>query len=114
MKRRAKSYHLADGRAVLAQEELIIAASEAVWKRMKAQEIGAGELARRLDVSSANASHLLNGERNMTLRTLSDIAFVLGAKVDIRLSTKRTGRSKSDEKAGRSRPPKPLGSGRGK
>ena len=44
------------------------------------------EIAESLNKSKAYVSQLLNGARNMTLRTLADIADVLETKIEIRLA----------------------------
>jgi transcriptional regulator with XRE-family HTH domain len=65
---------------LVAQEELILDATEAIVTLLDVQGVSRQELAERLGKSKGFVSQLLSGERNMTLRTLSDLAFVLGRR----------------------------------
>ena len=68
-----------------AQESLIVDVTEEIWSAMSAQNVSKSDLAKRLGKSKAFVTQVLNGGRNMTLRTLSDIAFVLDLKPCVRL-----------------------------
>jgi len=70
---------------LVAQERLIVAATEAIWKAMEEAGINKAELANRMAATKGYISQVLSGSRNMTLRTLSDICFVLGKKPVITL-----------------------------
>lgn len=63
-----------------AEEQLILDVTEAIWAELDRQGITKAELAARLGKSKAYVTQLLNGSRNMTLRTLADIAFALGVE----------------------------------
>ena len=63
---------------LFAQEGLILEASEEVWAALENAGKNKADLARLLGTSKANVTQLLDGGRNLTLRTLADIAFVLG------------------------------------
>jgi transcriptional regulator with XRE-family HTH domain len=67
------------------QERLILDTAERVWEQTK--QIGKSHqfLADALRKGKSHISRLLGGETNMTLRTLSDLAFVLGCKVEINI-----------------------------
>lgn len=65
---------------LFAQEEFILDVTEAIWEQLEKQELTQAELATALNQTSAHISQLLNGGRNMTLRTLSDIARALGLR----------------------------------
>lgn len=65
---------------LLAQEALILEVSEAIWDALEKLKMSKADLARALGSSKANVTQLLDGSRNMTLRTLSDIAFTLHLK----------------------------------
>jgi transcriptional regulator with XRE-family HTH domain len=65
---------------LVAQETLILDATEALIAQMEKQEVSRQELAARLGKSKGLVSQLLSGERNMTLRTLADLAYVLGSR----------------------------------
>ena len=70
-------------RRLLAQEILILDATETVCEWLAAEGLSRADLANRLGRSPAYVSQLLNGSRNMTLRTLADMAHVLNRKVQI-------------------------------
>lgn len=67
----------AKNRHLLAQEALILEVSEAIWAALEKLEMTKADLSRALGSSKANVTQLLDGRRNMTLRTLADIAFTL-------------------------------------
>lgn len=67
------------------QEQLIVDAAEEIWAAMEAKKLSKVELATALGKSKAFVSQILTGSRNMTLRTLADIAFSLGKRPCIRL-----------------------------
>ena len=68
---------------LFAQEQLIVAAAEHIWEKMEERGATKSDIASALHKSKAFITQILNGTRNMTLRTLSDIAFALGASVSI-------------------------------
>ncbi len=70
---------------LVAQETLIIEATEALWNALERAGINKSELAERLGTTKGYVSQVLSGSRNMTLRTLSDICFVLDAKPHVRV-----------------------------
>lgn len=82
-----KLQHGADPR-LFAQEGALLEASEEVWRVMNKQKVIKAELARRIGCSRAHVTEVLNGTRNMTLRTLSDLANALGYEVKIKLVPK--------------------------
>ncbi|MFZ5660927.1 MAG: helix-turn-helix domain-containing protein [Pseudomonadota bacterium] len=67
------------------QEELILGVTERIWAAMEELGVSKTQLAEALGTSKPNVTQLLNGTRNLTLRTLSDIAFALNLKVKVRL-----------------------------
>lgn len=75
-----------ENRRLLNQETLIVEISETIWQAMENQQVSKAELAKRLGKSRAYVSQLLDGSRNMTLRTLADIATVLNIKIHIQLT----------------------------
>jgi transcriptional regulator with XRE-family HTH domain len=82
---------------LLAQEVLITEVTEAIWRTMEEVGITKAELAKKMEVTKGHVSQLLNGSRNMTLRTLADICFALDRKPSINLEAKKTvGRWESD------------------
>jgi transcriptional regulator with XRE-family HTH domain len=73
---------------VFAQERLIVSVAEAVWEQLEERGITQAEIANFLGKSKAYVSQILDGSRNMTLRTLSDLAFALGGEIDIHFKQK--------------------------
>lgn len=76
-------------RREFAEEALIVDVAEQIWAAMDAAKVTKSEIAERLGKSKAFISQMLNGSRNMTLRSLADIAQCVGYKV--RLSLKHEG-----------------------
>jgi transcriptional regulator with XRE-family HTH domain len=70
---------------IYAQEKLIVDTAEEIWAAMDELQVSKAQLASSLGKSKAYVSQILNGSRNMTLRTLADIASSLGKKVSVRL-----------------------------
>lgn len=68
-------------RKLLSQEELILEMTEFICKLMRDKNITRKQLAELLGKSKGFVSQLLNGGRNLTLRTLADIFYVLGYKI---------------------------------
>ena len=60
------------------QERTILATTEMICGIMKAEGITRKELARRLHCTAGNVTQLLDGTKNMTLRTVSDVFLALG------------------------------------
>ena len=69
---------------LFAQEQLIVAVAERIWEQMEERHLTKSEIAAALGKSKAFVTQLLDGKRNMTLRTLSDIAFALGVRCEVR------------------------------
>jgi len=69
---------------LFASEELAYNITEDVLIEMEDQNMNRKQLSDKLGCSKSHISQLLNGVRNLTLKSLSDIAFVLGYKVDIK------------------------------
>lgn len=70
---------------LLNQEKLILEVSEALCFAMKLRGLSRAEVAKRLAKSKSFVSQLLNGDRNMTLRTLADFLDVLDAKMNMEI-----------------------------
>lgn len=68
---------------LVAQETLIIEATEALWHAMENAGITQSELAERLGTTKGHVSQVLGGSRNMTLRTFSDLCVALNVKPQI-------------------------------
>lgn len=72
-----------DGKKLLQREELLLAVSCLIHDKLTAEKLSQEELAARLGVTPGRVSQLLSGQQNLTLRTLSDMAFALGYGVQI-------------------------------
>jgi transcriptional regulator with XRE-family HTH domain len=72
-----------DYERLLAQERLILDATEAIVGLLEEQGVSRQELARRLGKSKGFVSQILSGERNMTLRTLADLGYALGRSFSV-------------------------------
>jgi len=68
---------------IFQRERLIMEITQAIYAIMEDTDIGKSELARRLGKSAAFVSQVLDGDRNMTLRTVSDIFTALDRQVHI-------------------------------
>jgi len=70
-------------RRLLAQEELILEVTETLCELLEKENVSRKDLADRLGKTKGFVSQLLNGGRNLTLRTVADILYVLGYKVTL-------------------------------
>jgi len=68
---------------LMAQGDLIMEVTETLCGLLEKEKVSRKELAQRLGKSKGFVSQLLNGGRNLTLRTVADILHVLGYKVTI-------------------------------
>ena len=59
------------------QDRAILAVTETVCRLMEEQGVSRSELARRLGKSKSYVTQLLDGEANMTVRTISDVFVAL-------------------------------------
>lgn len=66
-----------DARRLLRQEELILDVTERLHAVLAERQVSRAELAQRLGRSKAFISQLLAGDRNLTLRTISDLSDAL-------------------------------------
>ncbi len=72
-----------DYERLVAQETLILQATELIVELLERHSISRQELARKLGKSKGFVTQLLSGERNMTLRTLADLCYVLGQRIEL-------------------------------
>jgi transcriptional regulator with XRE-family HTH domain len=70
-------------RRLVEQETLIADAQELVCELLEKAGMSRQELAVQLGKSKGFVSQLLSGERNMTLRTLADLAFATGYRIEL-------------------------------
>lgn len=80
---------LAEDPAGLRQEELILDATEALARALRSSGLTQSELAARLGKTKGFVSQILGGGKNLTLRTLADVAGALGCKVQIQLRAEK-------------------------
>ncbi len=67
-----------EGMAAFQQERVILEATMIIQKLLKEKALSKADLALRLGKSKAYITQLLNGQTNMTLRTISDVFSALG------------------------------------
>lgn len=65
------------------RQALIIDVAEAISQKMEERQVNKSALAKLLEKTTSYVTQVLTGSRNMTLSTLSDLAFALDAKVKI-------------------------------
>lgn len=80
----------AEHRRLLRQEALIVEVTEALAEALSARGINQSQLARRLNKTKGYISQLLGGGRNLTLRTLADVADALDCLVEFTLHSQST------------------------
>lgn len=68
---------------LVAQETLLFDAAERVAELISEADISRTELAKRLGKSKGFVTQVLAGDRNMTLRTLADLGYVMGHSFEI-------------------------------
>jgi len=66
-------------------ERLLIRVNEQICEAMEKQGLSKADLARKLGVSRAFVTKLLNGKPNITMRTLVEVAMALGLTVNVTL-----------------------------
>lgn len=70
-----------DDKRLFQQEKTILEVTELICALMKEQNVSRKILAERLYKTKGYVSQLLDGEANMTLRTLSDVLYALGKEL---------------------------------
>ncbi|MTI14206.1 helix-turn-helix domain-containing protein [Sansalvadorimonas verongulae] len=74
-----------ENKALLDEETLILEVTEQFWENMNQQGVTKAELARRMGVSKAHVSKLLDGSNNLTLRKIANMATALSMKLNVSL-----------------------------
>lgn len=100
------NFHLTEDRFLYAQEDMIYNVTEDILLSMEKLNISKSELANRVGKTKSYISQLLNGSRNMTFRTFSDICLALGVEVNISLMVDGKDVSIAEEKQWHSQDPK--------
>ncbi len=70
-----------EAKRLFQQERTILDVTELICEEMNKQGITKAQLAKKMGVSRSAITQMLAGERNMTLRLVSDALFVLGKKL---------------------------------
>lgn len=73
---------------LLAEEALLLAAAAELERQMQTANVTKSQLAERLGQSKAHVTQVLTGQRNMTLRTLADLAWAMEATVSVHVMPK--------------------------
>lgn len=74
-----------ESEALLAEERLVLAATEMVYEAMEKSGKNKKQLAGMLGVRPSEVSQRLNGKRNLTLRTLAGMLHTLGMRAELSL-----------------------------
>jgi transcriptional regulator with XRE-family HTH domain len=72
-----------EGRRLLNQEKLILEVTEALSEAIEQRGLTRSEVAKRLGKTKGFVSQLLAGGRNLTLRTVADIADAIGISLKV-------------------------------
>jgi transcriptional regulator with XRE-family HTH domain len=75
---------------IMAQEDFIMEVTENFCRVLNEEHVSRSRLAKLMGKTKGFISQVLNGGRNLTLRSLADIAFALGYTVSISLAKKRS------------------------
>lgn len=78
-----------ENRRLLREEEFILEVTELLSAMLRKEGISKVELARRLGKTKGFVTQILSGSRNLTLRTVADVADALGYKIELRASRGR-------------------------
>jgi transcriptional regulator with XRE-family HTH domain len=79
-------------RKLYAIEGLIADTAQMIWELLERKDMRQADLARLLNKTPAFVSQLLNGKANMTVRTLAEVVYTLGATVEINAHDESTSR----------------------
>lgn len=72
-----------ENRRLFEQERVIVDVTEMICKLMERANISRKDLAEMLGTSQANVTQMLNGTRNMTLRTVADVLFNMNCGLEV-------------------------------
>ncbi|HYB91384.1 MAG TPA: helix-turn-helix transcriptional regulator [Candidatus Binataceae bacterium] len=75
----------AESRRLLNQEKLILEVTEALSQAIEERGLTRSEVARRLGKTKGFVSQLLAGGRNLTLRTVADVADAIGISLEVQV-----------------------------
>ncbi|MGD1027958.1 helix-turn-helix domain-containing protein [Candidatus Binatus soli] len=83
-----------ENRRLLRQEELILEVTEALSAAIQESGLTRSEVAKRLGKTKGFISQLLAGGRNLTLRTVADVADAVGVSLTIGVESDQVTKSK--------------------
>jgi plasmid maintenance system antidote protein VapI len=94
----AKRIESLAGRAGYETQKLMIEISEQIIARMAGLDINRSALAETLGKDRSQVTRLLNGNPNVTLKTLVEISSALGTRWEIRLADRTSKRTSANER----------------
>ena len=74
-----------EARRLYEQERLVLWVSEALAQAMAESGLSKADLAERLGTSRAHITQVLSGSRNMTLRTMADLAWACNQRAEVHM-----------------------------
>lgn len=86
---RLKTLSEEEARRIYEQERLIVWTTEAIAEAMEETGLAKADIAGALGKTRAHITQVLGGTRNMTLRTLADLAYACGKRAGIALEPLR-------------------------
>jgi ribosome-binding protein aMBF1 (putative translation factor) len=72
-----------ENRRMFREEELILEVGEAIYEALRDEDLSRSDLAARMRQTEAYLDRLLDGTKDMKIRTLAEIADVLGYRVRV-------------------------------
>jgi transcriptional regulator with XRE-family HTH domain len=72
-------------------ERLAVLVLDELYEAMERSNLTKADIARALGTSRANITQVFSGSRNLTLRTLSDLAWACGARLCLKTEPLRSG-----------------------
>ena len=82
-----------ENRLLWNQEQAILDATELICAIMKETNVSRAELAKRMGTTKGNITQILNGSRNLTIRTVSDVLTHLGHEFRAACKDRQSGAS---------------------
>lgn len=77
--------HTPEARRLYEQERLVLWVSEALAQAMAESGLSKADLAEKLGTSRAHITQVLSGSRNMTLRTVADLAWACNRTAEVQM-----------------------------
>jgi transcriptional regulator with XRE-family HTH domain len=67
------------------RDRLFVWVSDAIAEAMHGENLSKADVARRLGMSRANVTRLLNGRRNLTLKSMADLAWAANSRIKVEI-----------------------------